>query len=261
MKEEKASKSKREKTQSQVKRKKDGQADTIRVEHLNYKVSMTVFHHHTLLIVYLQRISVGMKLLGQVMSVEPLALIVSLPNQLLAHVPITNVSSQLTSLLETMEEDENMSEDGSDTDEGHTRGSRVPELFELFRPGQYVRTIVTAVHAQGATDSLGLSKARDEALKASRRVELSLVPEKVNEGLGKSDLKSGLVSERCSLTIRPVHAVYRLSRLLSRVSKTTDTPLSLAFQRCQASSHSRMPRRRDFLQTAPSEWVLYLTSL
>lgn len=141
------------------------------------------------------------------MSVEPLALIVSLPNQLLAHIPITNISTQLTNLLETMGDDENMIENDSDLDEDHKEESRVPELLELFRPGQYVRAIVTAVHAQGSTDSLGLSKARDSALKASRRVELSLVPEKVNEGLVKSDLKSGLVSKVVILVFTLTNAI------------------------------------------------------
>lgn len=133
-----------------------------------------------------------MKLLAQVTAVEPLALIVSLPNQLMAHVPITNISSQLTQLLESMEDDDSMS--GSDDDDEGEKPSRVPELFEIFHPGQFVRGIVTAVHAQGSSDALGLGRARDESIKASRRVELSLIPEKVNEGVAKADLKPGFVS-------------------------------------------------------------------
>lgn len=35
----------------------------------------------------------------------------------------------------------------------------------------------------------------DENVRASRRVELSLEPEKVNEGIAKGDLKAGFVSE------------------------------------------------------------------
>lgn len=136
-----------------------------------------------------------MKLFGQIISVEPLALIISLPNQLLAHVPVTNITAQLTQLLENMDEDVSMASDESDDeDAGPSRKSRIPELFEIFRPGQYVCSIVTAVHAAGSTDTLGLGRARDDAHKASRRVELSLIPEKVNAGVVKSDLKSGLVS-------------------------------------------------------------------
>ncbi|THH02559.1 hypothetical protein EW026_g275 [Hermanssonia centrifuga] len=151
---------------------KDGKAGTFRVEHLNYK-----------------RITVGMKILGQIVSVEPLALIVSLPNQLMAHVPITNISSQLTHLLESMDDDEPMESPDDDETERH---NRVPELFEIFHPGQYVRAVVSAVHAQGSTNIPGLPRERGEAQKASRRIELSLVPEKVNEGVVKSDVKPGV---------------------------------------------------------------------
>lgn len=161
------------------------------------------------MLTYWQRITVGMKMLGQILSVEPLALIVSLPNQLMAHVPITHISTQLTHLLETMGEDEAMASEESE-DEDADQPSRVPELHEIFRPGQYVRTIVTAVHAQGSTDSLGFSRVRGEAQKASRRVELSLIPEKVNEGLVKADLKSGLVSVLFSYL--PVSFTDRLER-------------------------------------------------
>ena len=138
-----------------------------------------------------------MKILGQVVSVEPLALIVSLPNQLLAHVPITNITSQLTNLLESMaEEDNDIDSDESDEEGAESSKGRIPELFEIFRPGQYVRAIVTAVHAAGSTDVSGFGKTRDESLKASRRVELSLFPEKVNEGVAKADVKAGFVSEQ-----------------------------------------------------------------
>ena len=129
-----------------------------------------------------------MKLLAQVVVVEPLALIVSLPNQLLAHVPITNISSELTARLEAMDEDMDKPENSDDEEEA----SQVPELPELFHPGQFVRAIVSTVHAPGAGEALGLGRGRDELHKGSRRVELSLIPEKVNEGVVKQDLKTGV---------------------------------------------------------------------
>ncbi|KAJ3550610.1 hypothetical protein NM688_g5035 [Phlebia brevispora] len=162
-------------TKGKKKAAKDERAETIRVEHLNYK-----------------RVAVGMKILGLVMSVEPLALIVSLPNQLMAHVPITNISSQLTHLLESMGEDEDISSEESNDEEATTTKSHVPELYEIFQPGQYVRAVVTAVRAQGSTDPMGFTRSRDEAFRASARIELSLLPEKINEGLAKADLKPGL---------------------------------------------------------------------
>ncbi|KAJ7102119.1 hypothetical protein B0H15DRAFT_813261 [Mycena belliarum] len=147
-------------------------SDRIRIEHLNYK-----------------RLNIGMKILGQIVSVEPLALIVSLPNQLFAHVPITNISSQLTDLLESsMDNEDGELEDEEDDAASH---SRIPELSDMFHQGQYIRAVITTVHAPGSTDMSGIGKSRDEVVRASRRVELSLVPERVNSGVHKSDLKTG----------------------------------------------------------------------
>lgn len=78
--------------------------------------------------------------------------------------------------------------------EDEEEGSQIPDLFEMFRVGQYVRAVVTNVHAVGVSDMMGVGKLRDDLAKASRRMELSLVPEKVNVGVQKTDLKSGFVS-------------------------------------------------------------------
>ncbi|KAF8078800.1 hypothetical protein FPV67DRAFT_79954 [Lyophyllum atratum] len=147
--------------------------DRIRIEHLNYK-----------------RINIGMKILGQIISIQPLALIVSLPNQLFAHIPLTNISTQYTELLEGMDESEEEPE-VDEEDEERIPQPRVPDLSETFHEGQYVRTVVTAVHAHGSTDVSVIAKSRDEVARSSRRVELSLVPERVNAGVQKSDLKAG----------------------------------------------------------------------
>ncbi|KAF8633036.1 hypothetical protein AX15_001626 [Amanita polypyramis BW_CC] len=156
--------------------------EKVRIEHLNYK-----------------RLSIGMKILGQIVAVHSLALIVSLPNQLYAHVPITNVSSQYTNMLEHMEElhegerldEESDVESESDDNEGSSTNIRYPELSDMFSAGQYVRAIVMAVHAPGSSSISGLEKSRDELVKASKRVELSLSPEKVNADVQKSDLRTG----------------------------------------------------------------------
>ena len=134
-----------------------------------------------------------MKVLGEIVSIHPLALIVSLPNQLFAHVPITEISSQLTSTLEALDEDDPMASSDDEDAEEESPKHRVPELSQIFRVGQYVRAVVSAVYAPGTTDPTGLFRARDEIQKASRRVELSLLPSKVNEGVSKSDLRTGFV--------------------------------------------------------------------
>lgn len=148
--------------------------DYIRIEHLNHK-----------------RIVPGMKLLGQIASIQPLALIVSLPNQLMGHVPITQVTTQLNNRLESMHEQEEPSETESVDDGESDSQTEVPDLFQLFHTGQYVRAVVTNVHASGSTDASAIGKLRDEAAKASRRIELSLVPKTVNSGVLKKDLKPG----------------------------------------------------------------------
>ena len=142
----------------------------------------------------LQRVAVGMKILCQVISVEPLSLIVSLPNQLFGHIPITQISSELTALLEKVSEsaDEEGDEEG---DEDDTKSQRkIPDLADIFSPGQYLRAVVTDVHAPGTTDNFGIGRPKDDSQRVSRRVELSIEPHKVNSGVAVKDLTPGFVS-------------------------------------------------------------------
>ncbi|CEL57234.1 rRNA biogenesis protein RRP5 OS=Saccharomyces cerevisiae (strain ATCC 204508 / S288c) GN=RRP5 PE=1 SV=1 [Rhizoctonia solani AG-1 IB] len=147
----------------------DAKSDTARVEHLNYK-----------------RLESGQKLLGQITSILPLALIVSLPNQLMGHVPIVNISSQLTSRLEATPS--NPSESGDEEDEEEDDG--VPSLSQMFKPGDYVSCTVKQVRPVSSTIDFG-AKPRDEEEKAARRVELSIRPSDVNVGVGAGDLRTG----------------------------------------------------------------------
>ncbi|CAE6479265.1 unnamed protein product [Rhizoctonia solani] len=143
-------------------------SDTIRVEHLNYK-----------------RLEPGQRLLGQIASILPLALIVSLPNQLMGHVPIVNVSSQLTSRLESTPSSSSEAEE-TETDEI----DGVPSLSQMFKPGQYVSCAVKQVRPASSTIDFG-AKPRDEGEKAARRVELSIRPNEVNVGVSAGDLRAG----------------------------------------------------------------------
>ena len=137
-----------------------------------------------------------MKILAQVVSIEPLALIVSLPNQLYGHVPITQISSELTASLESMDVDDEPPSDDGEGEDADTKAARLPDLFDLFRPGQYLRCVVVASHAAGTTKAgAGTGRARDDVEKASGRVELGLIPELVNQGVVKTDLKPGFVSK------------------------------------------------------------------
>lgn len=135
-----------------------------------------------------------MRILCQVSHVLPLGLVVSLPNQLSGNVPITLISKELTARLESMEEAMDQDEEEDDSDAGPS--SAVPELRDIFRPGQYVTAVVSAVHAAGT--SIDPMLKRPDVDKASHRVELSLVPEEVNEGVAKRDLGPGFVSTSLS---------------------------------------------------------------
>lgn len=129
-----------------------------------------------------------MKIFGQIVAIESLALVVSLPNQLFGHVPMTNISSQFSNILEKLDDEK----DSADGEEEETEEAST-DLADLFEVGQYVRATVIDVHASNTTDVLGLSKSRDDVVRASRRVELSVSPDKVNAGVQKADLKTGFV--------------------------------------------------------------------
>lgn len=72
--------------------------DHIRIEHINYK-----------------RLIPGSRLLCSVLAIHPLAVVVSLPNQMLGHIPVTQISSQFTQRLQAAA-DAN-AEDGSDDEQ------------------------------------------------------------------------------------------------------------------------------------------------
>lgn len=150
----------------------------------------------------LQRLIPGTKVLAQIILVRALELVVSLPNQLLAHIPITNISPEYTARLEASgessdegESEEEESEEESDDEEGGSgkKSSGLPGLATLFKEGDWVPAIVMASKSSDSKAKLG-GREGDENVRASRRIELSLEPEKVNEGVAKGDLKAGFVS-------------------------------------------------------------------
>jgi rRNA biogenesis protein RRP5 len=155
--------------------------------------------------------------LAQVVAITSLSVVVSLPHQMLGHIPIDKVSKGLNDAMdELIEKDddsnsETSSNDNKDTDEddeveGEAMKEEIPTLQEIFHPGQYVRAVVMAVHPHGvvappSTSGMSLGKPRNELEKASRRVELSLLPQDVNSGITVKDLGKGFVS----LTILAYH--------------------------------------------------------
>lgn len=149
-----------------------------------------------------QRLVPGQRILCQIVEIYPLALVVSLPNQLLGHVPITHISGLLTERLEKIDAEEadstsNPDEGDDDEDNSASGSSRAPDLADMFTVGQYLTAVVEEVRPSGARGSIDFSKRRDETTKAAKRAELSIAPEKANVGVAKRDLVSGFV-RNCS---------------------------------------------------------------
>lgn len=132
-----------------------------------------------------------MKLLVRVVSIRPVSLVVSLPNQLLGHIPITQISTKYTDLLDSYEKDDRTSLSGDGEVSQH--GSCIPELDDLFKPGQFLAAVVIAVHSRAGIHQIR-ENSKDELLRASQRVELSTIPSLVNDSITPEHLINGAVS-------------------------------------------------------------------
>lgn len=121
--------------------------------------------------------------MGCISRINELDLFVSLPQQLVGVVAITEISDALTAIVENVaneDEDEDM-EEGSETS--------LPNLAELFHVGQWVRCKVTALQSGGNN--------------SKKVVELSLKPNFVNEDIEKVDVTPGVVSIHFDLVEEP----------------------------------------------------------
>lgn len=114
--------------------------------------------------------------MGQIIKIKPLELIVSLPNSLTGHVPITNISSQLTSILESQNDDSDEEMEDSEDSKSNT----LPNLSDLFQVGQFIKTTVVST-----TSPFGGAAEK-------RHVELTVDPSQVNADLNKEDFAPGM---------------------------------------------------------------------
>jgi rRNA biogenesis protein RRP5 len=149
-------------------------ADKPGAEHLTYK-----------------RLTVGTRVLGRIHTILPLHLVISLPNNLLAHIPITEISSTLTALLSAEEAAMSVSDDEGDEEDVEKSGS-APELSQLFSVGQYFPARVVATYPS-ANQAFMSQYPVSETTRLAARVEMSLIPEKVNGEITKADLEKGYV--------------------------------------------------------------------
>ena len=140
----------------------------------------------------------------QIVAIRPMELIVSLPNQLMAHIPIQNISAHLSkALADTADDSEAESdsdkedddaEESDEDDDAASPSKRLATLSEMFTLGQTLPASVVSVKASDVSrKNLAGPQKSDEQYRLSRRAIVSLDPAKVNEGVAKSDLANGFV--------------------------------------------------------------------
>lgn len=136
----------------------------------------------------LKRLNTETRLLCCIQAVHPLYLLLSLPDRLYGRVPITNISSILTSRLESFADadDDSSSASSSSSSESGDEKEKMPELNKLYQKGQWV--IASVVTKSDPKDLKGKARGIN---KDSLNVELTLDPKIVNEGITSADLSPG----------------------------------------------------------------------
>lgn len=147
---------------------------------------------------------VGMEILGTITKVTEIGLTVALPNSLTGHVAITEISDPLTEQVQEVlanddSDEEEVDEDDEEEDEENEKkdkGHKLPNIKELFVPGQVVRVQTLAVPTVEAK---------------TKKIKLTLNPTKLNKSLRAADLEPGVVLE-----IFPVVFPFSLFSILTR---------------------------------------------
>ncbi|ETN41919.1 uncharacterized protein HMPREF1541_03858 [Cyphellophora europaea CBS 101466] len=121
-----------------------------------------------------KRITTGSLVLGQIISISDRDLTVALPNNLVGFVPITAISAQLSAKIQSLLEDSNKDDESEDDDDIDLNG--------YFSVGQYLRVAVISTG-----QDVGPSGAHSR-----KRIELSVEPSAVNNGLSKLALAQGV---------------------------------------------------------------------
>ncbi|OLY77852.1 rRNA biogenesis protein rrp5 [Smittium mucronatum] len=137
-----------------------------------------------------KRIIKGDKILGVVSRIDELGLKISLPDNLSGYVPITQISKELTALVE------NVVQDDSQIEEDQKVNDSVLDLSTRFYPGQFLKVSVTSVSEKPKKmnkHSALNTKSTLDMSKADKMIELSLEPELTNKGLSISDISSGMI--------------------------------------------------------------------
>ncbi|PKS13259.1 hypothetical protein jhhlp_000030 [Lomentospora prolificans] len=116
----------------------------------------------------------GSLVLGQITAINPLHLLVALPNNLTGTVSITAISDTLTTRLQEQEAT-------SDEENDDPAATQDIDLSSLFHVGQYVRASVISTMDESSSEKKGKSKAK-------KRIDLSLRPSDTNPELTTDDI-------------------------------------------------------------------------
>jgi rRNA biogenesis protein RRP5 len=119
-----------------------------------------------------------MTLLGCISKITDLNLVVSLPQQLVGSVAITEISDPITKAVEAVAQAE-------DDDESNS----LPDLSALFKVGQWVRCCI--IQLTGSDEQEGISM--EKRSKQKRKIDLSIKPDIVNSGVSVNDMTKGMV--------------------------------------------------------------------
>lgn len=119
---------------------------------------------------HIQRLVKGSLVLGQVAEINPLELILALPNNLSGHVPITAISPALNDKIAAEAADEEEEADDAEDD-----GLNLKDMFKI---GQYLRAYVTSTIEESTATSA----------KPRKHIGLSLRPDLTNTGLSSQDV-------------------------------------------------------------------------
>ncbi|KAF3986652.1 hypothetical protein FT663_03036 [Candidozyma haemuli var. vulneris] len=119
----------------------------------------------------------GASILGQIVRVDKMDLTVAIGDNLFGQVPITQISSEITEMIEKYENAMEDSSDDESDDENQTQGvslkNELPKLKNIFSIGQWVRAVVIPNEEN------------------AKRISLSIDPATVNASVEEDDLTPG----------------------------------------------------------------------
>lgn len=147
----------------------------------------------------------GSFVLGIVKQINKMELILSLPDNLVGYIPITNISKEQVKLLEQYDDQEESSEeevdsDDEDNDDGKSilpkQETPFPQLEDRFVVGQYLRAKVV----------------KNSNEKQKKRIELSLEPENANSPMEeKEDLVENAIVQAAVVSVEDHGAILRFN--------------------------------------------------